>query len=351
MEESQTATRVLVAEDDPAHGRLTMRMLERTHYEPTLAASAESAAALAGEQEFAIAITDINLPGEGGLWLIERLREITPQIAIVVASGVRDSGVATASVELGAYGYLIKPFEQTQFLITLDAAQRRRALEISEQRRTEELETMVEQRTSELRTAMIEAKESRQETIDRLMKALEMRDGDTGAHVERIGLLAQALARWSGLGEDRAETIGLAARMHDIGKIGVPDYVLLKPGPLDAWERAEIQKHPKIGREILAGSRGELLTLATTIAASHHEWFDGSGYPDGLAGEEIPLEARIAAIVDVFDALHSDRCYRAALTSEEALGVMREGRGTHFDPALLDVFMEHYDEAMKIVAR
>jgi putative two-component system response regulator len=340
---------ILVVEDDPAHGRLTMRMLDRVPYAATHAGSAEVALALAREEQFQVAIVDINLPGESGVWLIERLREISPEIAIVVASGVSDSEVASETIELGAYGYLLKPFEETQFLITHDAAIRRRRLELNEQRHKQELESTVARRTAELRAAVAELTESREETIARLMRALELRDGDTGAHVERIGALARALAGWVGFDPERAELIGLAARMHDIGKIGVPDYVLLKPGPLDAWERAEIEKHPAIGREILAGSKGELLRVADVIAGGHHERWDGEGYPDGLREEEIPVEARIVAIVDVFDAVHSDRCYRPALSDEAALEVMREGRGTRFDPGLLDVFLERYGEAMEIL--
>ncbi len=159
------------------------------------------------------------------------------------------------------------------------------------------------------------------------MRALQMRDGATGAHVERIGQLAEALSRWVGIDPERARSIGLAARMHDIGKIGVPDRVLLKPGPIDPEERREMERHPAIGLEILLNPKTELPRLATTIAGTHHERFDDNGYPDGLAGEGIPIEGRIAAIAAVFDAPHSERSYRPALPPAKALAIMEEGRG------------------------
>jgi response regulator RpfG family c-di-GMP phosphodiesterase len=341
---------VLVVEDDPSYGPLIARMLERGgDFSATLATTAEQAAAVVAEREFPLAVCDIHLPGVSGLELIELLRAETPEIAIVIASGVSDTGVAGAATELGAYGYLIKPLDPNQLLVTVDNALHRRRLELVARRHEQELEATVAARTAELEEAIAELSRSRRETIARLMRALEMRDGDTGAHVDRIGALAESLSRWIGIDPERAQSIGLAARMHDIGKIGVPDRVLLKPGPLDPHERREIERHPLIGREILFGSDTELLQLATAIAATHHEWFDGSGYPFGVSGEEIPVEGRIAAIVDVFDALHSERCYRPALAPEEALAVMRAGRGTQFDPQLLDVFLGHYEEAIAIL--
>jgi putative two-component system response regulator len=330
--------RVLIVENDSGFGPLIAGMLRAGAYEPTLCRSGEAAVQLAAGGEFEVAICALDVPGEEGLELLERLRAAAPETAIVVTSADDDVGIAATATELGVYGYLIKPFDHNQLLITLDGAIHRR-----------ELEREAERRNGELREAVAELSLSRHETIARLMRALELRDGDIGAHVERIGVLAETFAGWVGVDPGRARMIGLAARMHDIGKIGVPDRILLKRGPLDSAERRAVERHPEIGREILWGSRTELLRLATTIAATHHEWHDGSGYPAGLSGERIPHEGRLAAIVDVFDALHSDRCYRPALEPAEALAVLRDGRGSQFDPELFDAFMAHYDEGMEIV--
>jgi putative two-component system response regulator len=347
-EDASAPNSLLLIEDDPDLGPLLKRMLEDGGYEATLATSAEAARELLAGSGFHLAICDINLPGISGLDLLEMVAHDDPDLAIVIASGVSDPAIGALATERGAYGYLVKPFDQDQLLITVANALHRRRLEAVQREYGRRLERTVELRTRELRAAVSELSDSRRETITRLMRALEMRDGDTGAHIERIGRLAESLAGWAGVDEERAQMIGLAAPMHDIGKIGISDRILLKAGPLDRRERREIERHPEIGREILIGSSTELLQLAATIAASHHEWWDGTGYPGELAGEEIPLEGRIVAIVDVFDALHSERCYRPALTPEQALRMMRDERGTHFDPQLFDVFMDHYEEAMEL---
>jgi putative two-component system response regulator len=325
-------------------------MLSEAGHPSSLAASAVEARALLESEQFELAICDIQLPDGSGLDLLAGMSDSGADLPVIIASGVSDPAIGRVATIQGAYGYLIKPFERDQLLITLRNALHRHRLEQEQRRHSELLERTVEARTRELKEAVAELTISRQETITKLMRALGMRDSDTGAHVERIGSLAESLARWAGLSTARARIIGLAAPMHDIGKIGVPDRVLLKQGPLTAEERAEIERHPEIGHEILVDSTTELLQLAATIAATHHEWYDGSGYPAQLTGEEIPIEGRITAICDVFDALHSDRHYRAALPRERALSIMHEERGTHFDPGLLDVFLDHYDEALEIAA-
>lgn len=342
---------VLVVEDDPAFGPLIVRMLASGGHQAVLANSAEQAERLLEGSRFRLVICDINLPGASGLELVGRLTEDPTGPAVIVASGVSDPQTGSTANRSGAYGYLVKPFDVSQLLITVDNALHRRELELAARENERHLERTVELRTRELRSAVAELSASRRETITRLMRALELRDGDTGAHVERIGRLAESLALWAGVDPSHAQMIGLAAPMHDIGKIGIPDRVLLKPGPLAPEERAEIERHAEVGGELLRGSELELLRLASTIAESHHEWFDGSGYPGNLAGDRIPVEGRIVAIVDVFDALHSDRCYRPALDPADALQIMRDERGTHFDPALLDAFLDHYDEALALIGR
>jgi PAS domain S-box-containing protein len=190
---------------------------------------------------------------------------------------------------------------------------------------------------------------SREETIRRLARAAEFRDDETGAHIERVGRYCELIARRLGLDSDRCERLRIASPMHDVGKIGVPDAVLLKPGPLNADERAEMERHATIGYQILSGSGAELLDLAAIVAWTHHERFDGGGYPCGLAGDEIPLEGRIAAVADVFDALTNHRIYRPAFPYSEAIATMRTERGAHFDPRVLDAFLSAEHEIKAII--
>ena len=182
-------------------------------------------------------------------------------------------------------------------------------------------------------------KRSEEETARRLAAAVEARDHETAQHIERVGNYSAMVAKHLGLADENAELIRRASKLHDVGKIGVADGILLKPGPLTPGERREMEKHAQIGHEILAGSELDLLELASTIAWTHHERVDGTGYPRGLEGDEIPLEGRIVAVVDVYDALTSDRPYRGALAREEALSLLLEGRGLQFDPIVVDAFL------------
>lgn len=192
---------------------------------------------------------------------------------------------------------------------------------------------------TELQRSARELRLAHEKTVDRLMRSLERRSAETRDHVGRMAGYCALLARELGLDAERRGLICAASRMHDIGKVGVRDSILLKPGPLTPEERRVMERHAEIGHEILAGSGSELLDLAATIALTHHEKFDGSGYPRRLAGREIPLEGRIAGVADVFDALTTDRVYRTALPLEEALRIMAGNRGAHFDPDVLDAFL------------
>jgi methanogenic corrinoid protein MtbC1 len=198
----------------------------------------------------------------------------------------------------------------------------------------------IEDRSVELRRALTELEIAQAETVRRLSMAVEFRDEDTGAHIERIGRFSTLLAEQIGLAPEVSELLGYAAPLHDVGKVAIPDAILLKPGSLTAEERAIVETHTEEGYRLLRGSSSSILDMAATIALSHHEKWDGSGYPRGLAGEDIPIEGRIVAVADVFDALTSDRVYRGAYSIEEALQMMREQRGRHFDPVMLDAFLE-----------
>jgi HD-GYP domain-containing protein (c-di-GMP phosphodiesterase class II) len=213
-----------------------------------------------------------------------------------------------------------------------------------EQHRTK-LQREIEARSLELRKTMTELEVAQAETVRRLSMAVEFRDEDTGAHIERIGRFSTLLAEQIGLEQELCERMSHAAPLHDVGKVAIPDAILLKPGKLTAEERAIVETHAEEGHRLLKGSSSAILDMAATIALSHHEKWDGSGYPRGVAGESIPIEGRVVAIADVFDALTSDRVYRKAFSVQEAVQMMREERGKHFDPVLLDAFMEVLEQS------
>lgn len=196
--------------------------------------------------------------------------------------------------------------------------------------------------------AIEELRSSRLETVERLARAIEFHDSPTGAHVTRMAVITAFLGSQLKLDPEFVQLLREAAPMHDVGKIGTSEEILSKPGPLTAEEHKEMERHTVVGHEILSGSRSQLLQIAATIALTHHEHYDGTGYPQGLAGEEIPLEGRVSAVADVFDALLSDRCYRPALPVSDAIEVIQSGRGTHFDPQIMDLLINGLDEALSL---
>ncbi|MFP5389242.1 MAG: HD-GYP domain-containing protein, partial [Thermoleophilia bacterium] len=217
--------------------------------------------------------------------------------------------------------------------------------DITDKKRSEELR---EELARAQERAIAELRASRQETVERLARALEMHDAETGRHVNRMAAIASFLATQLDIGQDRVLLLRTAAPMHDVGKVATPDGILRKEGPLTPEEREVMERHTTVGHQILGDSESEVLRLGATIALTHHERWDGSGYPQGLAGEEIPIEGRITAVADVFDALLSDRCYRAAMSLDHAVEVMRDGRGSHFDPQVVDALLDHLEEAVAL---
>jgi putative two-component system response regulator len=219
------------------------------------------------------------------------------------------------------------------------------SVDITAQREAEQLQrdlaTVRERAVEELRS-------SRQEIVERLAQAIELQDPEAGKHANRIARLSSYLASQLGLDDEQILLLRAAAPMHDVGKIAVAGAILLKPGALTPEERSEMETHTEVGHQILTDSESELLRMAARIALTHHEWFDGSGYPRGLEGEEIPIEGRIVAVADVFDALLSDRPYRKAMSADEAVEILRAGRGTQFDPEVIDVLLEHLEDAQTL---
>jgi putative two-component system response regulator len=347
---------ILVVDDEDTIRRVITRVLTRGGYKDVVTAnSSEEARILLGAKEFDLMLTDMQMPGGSGLDLLARVRIEQPFLAILMVTGSDDPGLAEEVLSLGAYGYMIKPFKNNELLINVSNALRRRDLEIENKAHRDGLEDLVRERTKELWATInhLEAAEkdllaSRTETIHRLALAAEYRDEETGHHIERMSHYCELLARAAGVDEDLCSTIREASSLHDVGKIGIPDNILLKPGSLTRQERAVIETHAEIGHRILIGSESPLLQLAATIALTHHEQIDGSGYPNGLSGEEIPVAGRIAAIADVFDALTTNRPYRRAFAIGVAAEMMKKEAGTHFDPELLEVFWGILPEVLAV---
>jgi putative two-component system response regulator len=272
-----------------------------------------------------------------------------------MVTGLDSPLLANAALEMGAFGYIIKPFESNEVLINVANALRRRRLEMESRLHRDNLEDVVRTRTMALQQALewLERSEkelrlSREETIQRLAIAAEYRDSATAQHIQRMSHYCELLARRYGLSTERCDLIRTASPMHDIGKIGTPDHVLLKPGKFTQDEFNVIAQHAEIGYRILAGSDAEILNVAATIALTHHERWDGSGYPRKLRGEAIPIEGRIASIADAFDALTTARVYKPAFAFDHAVDLMSKHRGEHFDPELLDVFLASLDDIKRI---
>ena len=294
-------------------------------------------------------LCDLRMPRLDGYGVMKALEDIIPSnsyVPIVIITADPTTEARQRALSLGAKDFLTKPLDPTEVVLRIANLLETRSFHLRLQARSERLEDVVVQRTRALSVALerVEAMQedlrlSQQETVKRLSMAAELRDPASGAHIERMSKYCMLLAETIGIDSDRAETIRIASQMHDVGKIAIPDSILLKPGPLDHKERLEMQRHSEIGRRILAGSRSDLMDTAATIAGTHHERVDGRGYPQGLRGKEIPVEGRIAAIADVFDALTSDRVYRPAVPAPDALELMASGAGSHLDAELLDEFL------------
>ena len=355
MEQQPDVARILIVDDEEPVRRLLVRMLSRHGYLVEQASNGAEARQILASDPFHLVLSDVNMPGESGIDLVDYLLSDQRDLAVIMVTGVDDTDFAERALGLGAYGYIIKPFEQNELVINVSNALRRRTLEIENRRHREKLEQLVKERTADLWQAVQELEQARDdlrssqaETIQRLAMAAEFRDDETAKHIHRMSQYCRLLTHKVTGDVERAELVQLAAVMHDVGKIGISDNILLKPGKLTDAEYEEMKKHAEYGYKILAGGSSTLLELAATIACTHHEKVDGSGYPKGLKGDEIPLEGRIAAVADVFDALTTNRVYRKAFPLPVAVEMMKEGRGTHFDAALLDTFLDALDEAIRI---
>lgn len=351
--------RILIVDDQPQNLQVLEALLDAEGY-TNLECHADPREALksATKQLPDLTLLDLHMPLMDGYDFMRRFEPLIPAAdyaPILVLTADATSEAKQKALASGASDFLPKPFDHIEVLLRIENLLRTRYLHRELMDQNENLEAKVRHRTVELWNAVQKLEEtqnelrmSREETINRLSIAAEYRDEETRRHVERMSRYCGLLARHLGLGAERADMVRVASQMHDVGKIGIPDRILLKPGRLTAGEYAVMQEHAVIGYRILCGTQSELGETGATLAWTHHEKVDGSGYPRGLEGEAIPLEGRIAAIADVFDAVTTDRVYRKAFPMGKAIDIIRQGRGSHFDGDMVDVFFGILDEVLSV---
>jgi putative two-component system response regulator len=357
---SRSEGRILVVDDEPAVRRVLNKLLRNRGYEVIEAASGQQALDVLEHCEVDTVLLDVMMPGLTGVEVCRRIRA-NPKIAhtpVVFVTAAADQRSRREAREAGADDFLSKPFDEVELRARVrnsvktkihndGLANESQRLKIAVDDRTRALQ----QATAALERARAELDRAQRETIERLTRAAEFRDDETAAHLQRMSHYSRLLARRKGLDDYTAELIRVASPMHDVGKIGIPDSILLKPGKLTREEFEIMKQHAEIGYRILSGSDSPLLELAASIARSHHEKWNGSGYPRGLTGEDIPVEGRIVAVADVFDALTSRRPYKKAWSLADAIALLQAGRGEHFDPEIVDLFLGSIDEVLEIKSR
>ena len=332
---NQICQKILIVDDEPDIRDLLSRWLVAEGYDCITAPDGNFALKSLTEGGVQLVLTDIMMPGMSGVDLLTVTKTLFQDVAVVMVTAVDDKDTGEMALDLGAFGYITKPFDRNNILITVKNALERRRLNVLSREYQETLEKEVLKRTTEVR-------EREEEIIFRLLSATGHRHTETGSHVRRIGSYASVIARALGWSLKESADIRLAAPMHDVGKIGIPDAILLKPGPLTPDEFEVVKGHTLIGAQILNRSAVPLLRMASEIALSHHERYAGGGYPRGLVGDAIPESARIVSVVDVYDALVHDRVYRSAFSEKEAVSMMivTQEKGQYFDTRVFNCFLD-----------
>jgi putative two-component system response regulator len=350
MSESLRNARILIVDDEQANLMLLEHILERegyTNFESVSDPRQVLPRFIAQPPD--LILLDVRMPHLDGFAVMHQLRHRVSEsvfLPIVILTADVNADTRQAALEYGAADFLAKPIDVTEVLLRIKNLLRTRFLHVQVQTHNQTLEQRVRERTRELEEAQIailtqtnDLREAQVETLERLALAAEYRDDDTGQHVQRVSANSALIAAAMGMSDETVELLRKAAPLHDIGKIGIPDAVLLKRGQLTPEEREMMKGHTLIGARILSGSRFPLLQMAEEIALTHHEKWDGTGYSPGLGGENIPLPGRIVAVADVFDALTHKRPYKEAWAVAKAVSEITALSGTHFDPQVVEAFM------------
>ncbi|MGB8929976.1 MAG: HD domain-containing phosphohydrolase [Anaeromyxobacteraceae bacterium] len=350
MTESLTdPTHILVVDDDDAVRDAIATLLHEEGYKCSRASDAMMALDLLKAEERPLVITDMRMPVHDGMWLLERIREEHPDTAVIMLTAFSDTEAAVDCLRKGAVDYLLKPPRVTNLVRAVERALSRRRLELARQRYQRSLEQKVREKTAELSAALREIETAYANTLSALVAALDAREHETSDHSQRVVRYTLAVAGRMGFRDCDFPDLSRGALLHDIGKIGVPDAILLKPGALTQEEWVEMRKHPQIGFTILQPI--PFLTVPAQIVLAHQERIDGGGYPGGLAGDSIPIGARIFSIADTFDAITSNRPYRRGAPVEAAREEIRRCRGSQFDGECADAFLSFSADELAALAR
>jgi response regulator RpfG family c-di-GMP phosphodiesterase len=331
------ADHILVVDDEEAIREVVSTMLESRGYRCTAVSNGRSAQEFVRKETPDLVLSDMIMPEMDGINLLEWLRSYDPEVPVIMVTAIHDISTALEAIRRGAYDYILKPFEKDQLYHGVGRALQHRRLVIENRDYQRELERKVEERTAELTAKHLELEQSYDDTLEALGSALDLKDAETEGHCQRVTAFTICIAQTVPVAIQYLPILARAAFLHDIGKMAVPDSILRKPGPLDEDEKRIMRTHCEIGYNML--TRIPFLRDAAEIVLAHQEFFDGSGYPRGLRGEQIPLGARIFSIADALDAMISDRPYRRALPMSHAREEIRRCAGSQFDPKIAEVFL------------
>jgi len=341
-EPNQEKTHILIVDDENSVRRFLSRVLCRNGNRCTLAANAVEAREVIGDQRFDLIFCDINMPGESGIDFIRYALTASPETAVIMVSGNDDPKIAEIALDTGAFGYLIKPFKPSEIIINASNALRRRKLEIENRAHRENLEQRVEERNAELHVMVNNLRKAMKGIIQAMSLTVESRDPYTAGHQRRVADLARDIGIEMGFSGERIEGVCMSGLIHDLGKMSVPAEILTKPGRINKMEFGIIKSHPRVGYDILKDI--DFPWPIAQMVLQHHERMDGSGYPQGLRGEEILIEARILGVADVVEAMASHRPYRPARGIGVAIEEISKNKGRFYDPDVVDACLMLFKE-------